>query len=439
MRVITKVIIAGIVLTLLGGTNAVAQERVEQERVFPRTGIHGKDLLDRLTLSGYGTVNYQNYLTKERDPYLKDRLDQERFALYLKLRLTDRIRMSSEIEFEHGGTGATMEFDALEEAGEYEMEIEQGGEVKLEHLYLDFLTHEMANLRVGRFKLHMGLASSLDRPNKYFTVLRPEGEDAMIPLGWYETGVMLFGGFFHNRLTYELAVSSGLDSSGFSSRNWVKRGYQTRFEMPVAEALAYSLRMDYHFGHLGESFVGFSAYAGNTNPNRPRYDMENVKGWLKVAGAHLAVNEGNWRFHSSLLWGDLQNSDNISFKNAHLSKHLNAKRTAVGKQALSVSAELGYNVLPLINRETKQRLYPFVRYDYYDTMFRTSGDVIKLDMWSRSVITAGLNWMITPGLVVKAQYTDRTYGDNYIDPVSKQDMGRKTKERELLVGLGFSF
>ncbi len=72
-------------------------------------------------------------------------------------------------------------------------------------------------------------------------------------------------------------------------------------------------------------------------------------------------------------------------------------------------------------------------------MFRTSGDVIKLDMWSRSVITAGLNWMITPGLVVKAQYTDRTYGDNYVDPVSKQDMGRKTKERELLVGLGFSF
>ena len=60
MRAITKVIIAGIVLSLLGGTNAVAQERVEQERVFPRTGIRGKDLLDRLTLSGYGTVNYQN-------------------------------------------------------------------------------------------------------------------------------------------------------------------------------------------------------------------------------------------------------------------------------------------------------------------------------------------------------------------------------------------
>lgn len=75
MRVITKVIITGIVLALLGGTNAVAQERVEQERVFPKTGIRGKDLLDRLTLSGYGTVNYQNYLTKERDPYLKDRLD----------------------------------------------------------------------------------------------------------------------------------------------------------------------------------------------------------------------------------------------------------------------------------------------------------------------------------------------------------------------------
>ena len=69
MRAITKVIASGIVLALLGSTSAVAQEKVEQDRVFPKTGVHGRELLDRLTLSGYGTVNYQNYLTMEPVSY----------------------------------------------------------------------------------------------------------------------------------------------------------------------------------------------------------------------------------------------------------------------------------------------------------------------------------------------------------------------------------
>lgn len=420
-------------------TTSSAKFRNYSRPVYRPTGVSGGVLSDRVTISGYGNINYTNYITKEYDPYQKNRLDLEKFALYFKYRFTDWLRLSSEIEFEHGGTGATMEFDTIEEAGEFEMEIEKGGEVVLEHLYLDFLLHPMINVRAGRVKLHMGLVSSTYRPTHTFTVKTPEGESEMIPSGWYETGIQLYGGFFNKKLTYELSLTSGLDNSAFSGRNWIRNGHQTRFEMPVAEALAYSLRMDYHFGKFNESFAGFSAFFNNTTPNRPKLDMKKIDGWVSVLGAHLGINEGDLRFNAGVMWGYLQNSGAISYKNANLSKFLNVKRTAVGEQALAISAEVGYNVLPLMNTKTEMRLLPFVRYDYYDTMFKVDKDVTKMGLHERSVWSTGFNWFITPNVVLKAQYTDRTFGVNHFDLVSKQDTGRRKKEREALIGIGFSF
>ena len=157
-------------------------------RVTAKKGLKGMDLLQRLTISGYGTMNYHNYLQHDLDPYTRNKIDMEKFSLYMHYRLLPKLRLFTEVEYEHGGTGASMEFDALEEAGEFEIEIEQGGEVKLEALYLDFAFHPLFNLRVGRAKIGVGLCNNFDRPNKHFTTTRIEGESTMIPSGWYETG-----------------------------------------------------------------------------------------------------------------------------------------------------------------------------------------------------------------------------------------------------------
>src|SRR3989304_893088 len=45
------------------------------------------------------------------------------------------IEFVTELEIEHGGTGAALDLE-YEEAGEYEQEIEKAGEVVLEQLYL---------------------------------------------------------------------------------------------------------------------------------------------------------------------------------------------------------------------------------------------------------------------------------------------------------------
>lgn len=440
---------------ILGVTyNAVAQEREPawayekwhqpiQDKASHSTstplGLKGEQLLHRLTVSGYGTMNYHNYLQYDLDPYTRDKIDLEKFALYVHYRLTPKIRLFTEVEYEHGGTGATMEFDALEEAGEFEMEIEQGGEVKLEALFLDFAFHPAFNLRVGRTKLGIGLCNNLDRPNKYFTTTRIEGESTMLPNGWYETGLQAYGWLWNNRLSYQLSLTSGLDSSGFSGRNWIQGGYQTRFEMPQAEAFAISGRLNYNFGKQRKSFVGLSAYANNTNPNRPKNDLANTKGWVTIVGGHLALRGSNWVLNASILWGNLQNSDIISQKNASLSNSLNVKRRPIGKEVLTASVEVGYNLLPILGYHGKQALFPFARYDYYDTMHKTSGNVIKDGKWERHTWATGLNWMPNQYIVLKAHYTDRTFNQQHIDRVTHQDMGHLKKEREVTIGVGFSF
>ena len=85
------------------------------------------------SVSGYGVINYAHF-DWELDPGRRAAIDVERFVIAPKYRINDTIRLESELEFEHGGTGSTMEFDKFEEFGEFETEIEKGGEVIVEKL-----------------------------------------------------------------------------------------------------------------------------------------------------------------------------------------------------------------------------------------------------------------------------------------------------------------
>ena len=81
--------------------------------------------------------NYYQY-DFDTDRGLKDQFDPERLNLYLQYKFNDHISFKSEIEFEHGGTGSTIELDTQEEFGEFEQEVEKGGEVKLEQAHINF-------------------------------------------------------------------------------------------------------------------------------------------------------------------------------------------------------------------------------------------------------------------------------------------------------------
>ncbi|MDO4728510.1 MAG: autotransporter outer membrane beta-barrel domain-containing protein [Bacteroidota bacterium] len=395
------------------------------------------DILNRFSLSGYGVVNYYNYQKYDTDPNIKNKFDAERLNLYLGYNFSENLKFKSEIEFEHSGTGSTIELDVHEEFGEYEQEIEAGGAVKLEQIFVEYNYKPYLNFRLGRMKLHFNLAQNLDRPISYFTTHRQEMENEVLPLGWYENGIQFYGNIT-DRIKYEFSLTNGLDATGFSSRGWIKGGHQQRFEMLVGESLAITARIDYKFGKNKNTFAGIGFYRNDAIANRPKNDLE-ASGNVTIVEGHVTYDEDYLRFNSVFLYGDLQNSDLISRKNASLSNNLGVKRTPVGKNMIGFSFEAGYEVLHLFNNYNKNKLYPFVRYEYYDTMYKTEGVVVKKPRWERSAITTGINWFVHPQVVVKAQYQNRRLGSDHYDPVTTLNTGQKQQENTFSMGIGFSF
>ncbi|MFV0531511.1 MAG: autotransporter outer membrane beta-barrel domain-containing protein [Flavobacteriales bacterium] len=413
------------------------KEELKQEKDTISIKQKIANTFSKMRLKGYGVVNYYNYGQYDTDPGIRDKVDAERLNLYFDYFFSDKFTLHTELEFEHGGTGSTLELDVQEEFGEYEQEIEQGGEVNLEQLYLEYKFKPYLKVKAGKFKLYFNLAQILDEPDEYFTIQRPEMENIILPLGWYETGIELDGKFLKNKLSYRLALVNSLESSGFSSANWIKLGYQTKFEMVNAENFALFGNLNYHFGKSRYTFAGVSYYYGNTTDNRPKPDLS-VDGNVKIFGAHVSIFEAPFRFASQFIFGDLQNSERISIRNTNLPATLGIKKTPVAKNAIGFSAELGYDILTFIRPDTQSKLYPFVRYDYYNTMHETAGSITANKRWERSVITGGLNWLPYKHIVFKLQYTARTLGSDNIDKVTGAVNG-KEKENFWGCGLGFQF
>ena len=100
--------------------------------------------LSRLTLGGYGEAvmtrnfysdEWQRYTNAEkyRDAKSHGRFDIPHMVIFIGYDFGKGWSMGTEIEFEHGGVETSIEMEA-EETGEYESEIERGGEVALEQI-----------------------------------------------------------------------------------------------------------------------------------------------------------------------------------------------------------------------------------------------------------------------------------------------------------------
>ena len=92
-----------------------------------------------------------------------------------------------EIEFESGGTGTAYELENTEN-GEYETEVEKGGEVAIEQFHITRLITPAYNVRAGHIIVPVGQNNAHHEPLNFFGTVRPEGETSIIPNTWHETG-----------------------------------------------------------------------------------------------------------------------------------------------------------------------------------------------------------------------------------------------------------
>jgi hypothetical protein len=415
------------------GEEAPADERGEtaEGRLLERIELLEREVFDlqaardaegkRFAFSVYGVMNYYRR-DWETDADAHDTFDVERLVPSLTVDLSERVWAAMEVEFEHGGTGATMELDKFEEFGEFEQEIEKGGEVVVEEFYAGIEQSERVVWRIGHFVLPVGLINRRHRPSDYFTGYRSEAETSMIPVVWHESGAALSGRI--GSLDYELGIVTGLDSSGFSSGGWVREGHQTRFEEANAEDPAVYARLDWNA--LAALTLGAAGYQGNTTGNRPKPDLD-VDAVVTIVEVDASVLSDPVTLRAQYMEGVLTNSEAVTQANKGLSNNLNVKRTPVGSKARAWFIEAGYDLFSLGGdssdggRET--RLDFFLRYDDYDTMAATAGSVVDNAFWERRTATAGINWTPVTGLIVKAHQAVRTLGTDQVERTTVLGMG----------------
>ena len=122
----------------------------------------------RFSLEAYGDVRYSHFDygpdQKTGDngspPDSRAETDLAFFVTEMKYWFSPKLYVESEIEYEHGGTGVNLELE-YEEFGEYETDIEKGGEVRVEELHLTWTLDPAFNVRAGHFVTAVGLILSL--------------------------------------------------------------------------------------------------------------------------------------------------------------------------------------------------------------------------------------------------------------------------------------
>ena len=363
-------------------------------------------------INAYGELLYQYYdygpnqnLPNGSEPDSRALMDLRRFNLSFTSIFDEGLTFDVEIEFEHGGTGSALELE-YEEFGEYEFEVEKGGEVQLEQLHLTKVFSPAFALQAGEILVPVGLTNTYHIPIQYLGTVRPESENELIPITWHEMGLAAFGRV--GQLSYRLQAVNALNSTGFSSRNWITEGKQQKFEGVKATDLAVAGHLEY-FGIPGLA-IGVSGYRGDTTGNRPKEDMEGVDAPVTIGAAHASYRTAGLIARAGYLYGRLENADLVSQRNASLSRFIQSPRTPVASAARGWGVEVGYDVAPLFRESPTLRLIPFAHYEAYDPMHETDEGVFDVPRFDNSVLTFGANVFLNPGVVVKADYAMRTVG-----------------------------
>lgn len=385
------------------------------------------DGYDRFRFGGYGEIlaNFMDYGINRysgtssgntRDH--RNEISIPRFVLALDYKFNSKWILGAEIEFEAGGTGTAYEIENKEN-GEYETEVEKGGEVALEQFHITRLIHPAVNVRAGHLIVPVGLTNEQHEPINFFGTSRPEGETTILPSTWHETGIELFGTFGkgYTRFNYQAMVVTGLNANGFDRDTWVASGKQGIFEKDNFTSPGYVARLNY-LGVPGLKVGGSFYFCNNTAANSDKHTEYNSIGKvpLRIYTADVQYKNKYVTARGNIIYGNLGNSKQLSDVNRRLSGLSPYSRlTPIAKHAVSYGGEVGFNLRAICKDNPKVPvIYPFVRYEYYNPQEEgESGQVMdlrdKVGMW-----TAGANWYALPNLVVKADYTTRRIGNgNY--------------------------
>lgn len=381
---------------------------------------------NRLTIGGYGeavmTRNFfSDHFNRYKDPaaYKNGRsngqFDLPHVVINIGYDFGHGWSMGTEIEFEHGGTESAVEIDA-DEAGEYEAEVEKGGEVALEQFWINKKFFRELQIKMGEIVVPVGMTNSHHLPTEFFTAYRNEGEMRLFPCTWHQLGVELWGK--NEYIGYQLQFLAGLDAERFSAPYFVHYGATSPYEFKLANGYAFAGRVDGYIPKTGLR-LSVSGYVGNTIANTQYSGVYNSK-YDKVKGTLLIGSfDFEWKKFGVIMRGNIDyahlgNADEIWNLFQYLSKHKYQdgsprKGTPVNSKALCGGVQLGYDIFHYIPKlhERQMQLIPFCVYEYYNPVYGKGINSVNYEYMDRHRVACGVNFYPIKEVVIKAEYSKR--------------------------------
>lgn len=358
-----------------------------------------------------------------------------RFTIGFDYKFTPKWVLGAEIEFEAGGTGTAVELENNEN-GEYETEIEKGGEVALEQLHITRLIIPEFNVRVGHQVVPVGLTNAHHEPINFFGTIRPESQTVIMPSTWHETGLTIFGTFGRGYATfdYEAMVVTGLNANGFDRDTWIASGKQGFFEADNFTSPGYVARIDWRGVQGLRTGVSFY-YCRNAGSNSDKSQTYSSYGRIPV---EIVTWDAQYRnkwltARADLTYGHIGNTKAVNERNNRLPNASPYSRlTPVAKNALSYGVEIGFNFGNVFGIPKCPVLMPFARYEYFNPQKSvakpyTADKRLEVSKW-----VVGLDWFALPNLVVKADYSTRQIGTQKVF-----GKGNYNSENEFSIGIAY--
>ena len=331
------------------------------------------DIEQGLSIGGYGEFIYKGNQNGV------DQTDAQRAILYFGYKFSDKWVFNSEIEIEHGSTGAPSR--------------NKGGSVSLEFGYLDYMHSDTVNFRAGLLLSPMGLINQLHEPTAFLASNRPQTESRIIPSTWREMGAGFYGDV--GDFAYQTYLMTALDAEGFSDSGL--RGGRGKGARTPSDDMSFISRVDY-VGVNGLTLGGSLSVGqhGQDNVNAAGADIGSAS--TMMYELHADYRTGPWVFRALYAAADLDDVDQF---NAGAG---NAAGDELAESMNGFYGEVAYDIMNLVAPGATAQVRPFVRWEQIDTQATMGPGGTADPSKDNQIVTMGVNYKPIPQVVIKADY-----------------------------------
>jgi len=365
---------------MMAGTLTFAQKTDSTNNVYSNSANNLLNKDSKFVIGGYGEVHYNQPV--ENGIMNNGTLDVHRVVMLFGYNFTPKTQFISELEFEHVS------------------------EVYVEQAFLQHKINSYFNLRAGLMLVPMGIINEYHEPTTFNGVERPLIDKYIAPTTWREIGFGATGNIFPASIKYQLYVMNGFNSydgeAKLNGKNGLRKGRQKGIDSYVSSP-NFTGKVEY-YGIRGLN-IGLSGYFGNTqstlydgiskNDNEAIAIADSSVVGVSMVGLDSRYKLKGLQLRGQLYYSSLSNSAQYNIFTADADGTLND----VGSSMLGYYAEIGYDVLRSF--ETKKQLVPFVRYEYLNTHNSVENNIVKNGGHEKNIITTGLTFAITRGVVSK--------------------------------------